>query len=204
MGFLDRLAKVLADYDASRGRQPESVPTVTVPQEEKEEPHFVGGKQIFQKGLDFVLASEGGYVNDHYDPGGETKYGISKKAYPHLDIANLTLEDAKTIYYRDYWLGSGAKVVDYSPELAMILFDTAVNMGTGTAIKFLQRTLRVKEDGIFGEETQAALERSSVNEVIEWYMTNRILRYSDLDTWTRYRRGWIKRVVGLLTYVGRG
>jgi lysozyme family protein len=200
MGFLDRLSKILADYDASRGRQPESVSTVTTPQE-KEESHFTDSKQIFQKGLDFVLASEGGYVNDHYDPGGETKYGISKKAYPHLDIANLTLEDAKTIYYRDYWLGSGAKVVDYSPELAMILFDTAVNMGTGTALKFLQRTLRVKEDGVFGEETQAALEKSNIEEVIQWYMTNRVMRYSDLETWSRYRRGWIKRVMSLMRYV---
>ncbi|KWT77357.1 glycosyl hydrolase 108 family protein [Candidatus Magnetominusculus xianensis] len=51
----------------------------------------------------FVLDAEGGYVNDPDDPGGETKYGISKRAYPSLDIKSLTIEDAKRLYRRDYW-----------------------------------------------------------------------------------------------------
>jgi lysozyme family protein len=196
MGFLDRLAKFLGQEETP----------VVVPQTEVTIQPEVATKpkgDAFEKGLEFILESEGGYVNDAYDPGGETKYGISHKAYPHLDIANLTLEDAKTIYYRDYWLGSGAKVADYSPELAMILFDTAVNMGTGTAIKFLQRTLRVKEDGVFGQITQNALEKANMEQVIQWYMVNRVLRYTDLETWSRYRKGWIKRVMGLIRYVGR-
>lgn len=57
----------------------------------------------FDKCVEFVLASEGGYVNDKYDAGGETKFGISKRAYPDLDIINLTIEQAKDIYYKDYW-----------------------------------------------------------------------------------------------------
>lgn len=192
MGFLDKLAKYLGQVEK---------PIEISPTPAKEEVKSLG--DTFNKGLDFVLAAEGGYVNDKYDPGGETKFGISKKAYPNLDVANLTLEDAKKIYYRDYWLSSGAKVADISPELAMILFDTAVNMGAGTAVRFLQRTLRVKEDGIIGEETKAALQRTNIEEIIEWYLVNRILRYSELDTWSRYRRGWLKRTIGLLRYVGR-
>jgi lysozyme family protein len=78
-----------------------------------------------------------------------------------------------------------------------------VNMGTGTAVKFLQRVLRVTEDGVVGEQTRAALEKTNIDEVIHWYMVNRVIRYSDLDTWSRYRRGWLKRVMGLLTYVGK-
>jgi len=51
-------------------------------------------KDRFDDAFDWILQAEGGYVNDHYDPGGETKYGISKRAFPHLDIKNLTKKKA--------------------------------------------------------------------------------------------------------------
>lgn len=61
----------------------------------------------FEKAVAFVLRHEGGYTNDNRDPGGETKFGISKRAYPSLDIKNLTEEQAKVIYRRDYWDRAG-------------------------------------------------------------------------------------------------
>ena len=85
----------------------------------------------FQQSVAFVLQQEGGYVNNPADPGGETKYGISKRAYPQLDIASLTREQATQIYYTDYWLPSGA---DSLPQpLALVVFDTAVNLGVSRA-----------------------------------------------------------------------
>ncbi len=63
----------------------------------------------FDQALKFVLEREGGYVNDSSDPGGETKFGISKKAYPNLDIRNLTPELAGAIYKADYWGPSGCE-----------------------------------------------------------------------------------------------
>lgn len=57
----------------------------------------------FEEAVEFVLAYEGGYVNDPNDPGGETNFGISKRAYPNVDIKNLTREDVIDIYRRDYW-----------------------------------------------------------------------------------------------------
>ena len=50
-----------------------------------------------------VLRREGGYVNSPHDRGGETKYGISKNAYPHEDIRGLTIDRAMQLYRRDYW-----------------------------------------------------------------------------------------------------
>uniref|UniRef100_UPI0039E582BF glycosyl hydrolase 108 family protein n=1 Tax=Klebsiella pneumoniae TaxID=573 RepID=UPI0039E582BF len=50
-----------------------------------------------------VLGHEGGYVNDPRDPGGETQFGISKRAYPNVDIKGLTRETAISIYKRDFW-----------------------------------------------------------------------------------------------------
>ena len=57
----------------------------------------------FTRCIRHILNEEGGYVNHAKDPGGETKYGISKRAYPHLDINNLTLDEAEAIYRLDYW-----------------------------------------------------------------------------------------------------
>ena len=53
---------------------------------------------VWDSAFDLLMLNEGGYVNNPNDPGGETKYGVSKKAYPDIDIENLTLEQAKKIY----------------------------------------------------------------------------------------------------------
>lgn len=89
----------------------------------------------FAAAVEFVLRHEGGYVNDPSDPGGETKYGISKRAYPSLNIAALTREQAVAIYERDYWRASGAPSLPM--PLALVVFDTAVNMGVTRARQLL-------------------------------------------------------------------
>jgi len=73
-----------------------------------------------------------GYVNDPKDPGGETKFGISKRSYPTLNIKTLSIEQALEIYYRDYWLSYG-NGLPFPYNLCM--FDTAVNMGGRAARK---------------------------------------------------------------------
>lgn len=85
----------------------------------------------FDKAFDFIMKWEGGYVNHPKDPGGETKFGISKKSYPNLDIKNLTLEQAKEIYRVDYWVASGADKMEW--PMSLVVFDTAVNMGVSRA-----------------------------------------------------------------------
>lgn len=81
----------------------------------------------FNRALEFVLRWEGGYVNDKDDPGGETKFGISKRAYPEVNIKELTREQAGEIYRRDYYDVFGCNDRPYS--IALTLFDTAVNCG---------------------------------------------------------------------------
>lgn len=78
---------------------------------------------------------EGGYVNDPADPGGETKYGISKRAYPNVDIRNLTPELAGTIYENDYWGPAGC--AQLPPGMALVVFDSAVNCGVQRAVNWL-------------------------------------------------------------------
>ena len=57
----------------------------------------------FDKAMEHIFKWEGGYVNDAKDPGGETKYGICKRSHPTVDIKNLTKDQAKVIYKREYW-----------------------------------------------------------------------------------------------------
>ena len=114
----------------------------------------------FKEIIEAVLHHEGGYVNDPKDPGGETKYGVSRKAYPDLDIKNLTLDDAVDIYKRDYW--DKAKVEELKPDLRHIYFDMVVNMGRSRAVKVLQQTANskgrtLKVDGGLGPKTIEAL-----------------------------------------------
>ena len=113
-----------------------------------------------------LMKHEGGYVNDPKDPGGETKYGISKRSYPKVDIKNLTIDDAKDIYYNDYWLGN--KVNTIVESLQSIYFDMSVNMGRRRAVKILQAAANNKNsnkidvDGGLGPMTRKAIENLEV------------------------------------------
>lgn len=89
-----------------------------------------------QDAISRVIQREGGYVNDPDDIGGETKFGISKAAYPKLDIANLTEAEAARIYKRDYWDRINA---DKLPaNIREMAFDAAVNQGVAWTRKALQ------------------------------------------------------------------
>ena len=115
----------------------------------------------FNEIIEHVLEKEGGYVNDPTDFCGETKYGITKRFYPDIDIKNLTKEQAKEIYKRDYW---DKNRVDELPEqLRHIFFDMCVNQGRGTAVKVLQRAANakganLKVDGGLGPSTLKAIQ----------------------------------------------
>ncbi len=89
-----------------------------------------------QDAISRVIQREGGYVNDPDDIGGETKFGISKKAYPKLDIANLTEAEAARIYKRDYWDRINADKLPAS--IREMAFDAAVNQGVAWTRKALQ------------------------------------------------------------------
>lgn len=87
----------------------------------------------FRRFFQDILKHEGGYVNHPNDRGGETKYGISKRQYPNLDIKNLTKEEAMKIYYEDYWVKSDAdKISEVSFQIATKYCDICVNMGIQT------------------------------------------------------------------------
>lgn len=114
----------------------------------------------FKKAFNYMLKNEGGYVNSSADPGGETKYGISQRSYPNLNIRQLSLKDAQKIYFCDYWLkGKFEQISD--DTLAIQLFDLSTNLGIKAETIVLQRALRsvginVQEDGLLGPVTLSA------------------------------------------------
>lgn len=147
----------------------------------------------FARAFELVIGHEGGYANDPEDPGGETKFGISKRAYPSEDIAALTLERAREIYRADYWLKVRADELPWA--LALPLFDFAVNSGTYTAIKAMQRALGVKDDGTIGPKTLAAAKATDHLTAIVNMQAERIVLLAKLPTFGRFGLGWSRRVI---------
>lgn len=147
--------------------------------------------ELFDKALAIVLRHEGGYVNDPRDPGGETKYGISKRAYPNVDIANLTVEDAAAIYRRDYW--DKLRPDELPADLAVVLFDTAVNQGVSRAIRLLQKACGVAQDGVMGPNTIAAANR--MKDIVVRLSAERAIAYANTANFDTFARGWLRRAI---------
>jgi lysozyme family protein len=104
--------------------------------------------EILEKDLDALLLREGGYNWDERDPGGETRHGISKRSYPHLDIKNLTKDQAKAVYRKDFWFGPKFNEIP-DHNLAIQVFDMGVNAGPGRAFRLLSRALKLKTEAPF-------------------------------------------------------
>lgn len=148
----------------------------------------------FAKALEVVLHHEGGYVNHPDDPGGETIFGISRRSHPEVWAKGRpTLEDAKRIYHRDYWLPIKADAM--SLPVALMVFDIAVNSGNRRAVVLLQQALRVTSDGLVGPLTLAAASRADTRTLVNHIAAERIRFMSSLSNWGSFSLGWSRRVV---------
>lgn len=162
----------------------------------------------FDKAFEITVGIEGGYVNDPEDRGGETKYGISKRSYPWLDIENLTRIQAKAIYYQDFWNTKKMNLDMLPVEIAIKLFDTGVNMGTYTARKMLQDALNLlnrnqtrykelKVDGWIGQATFKALSLTNKKELLRTLSGLKFEIYHGIviedPSQKRFFGGWVKR-----------
>ena len=112
----------------------------------------------FNRCISLILAEEGGLSNHRQDPGGLTKYGISQRSYPTLNIAALTLSEAQALYRRDYW--NPIHGDELPSGLDLLMLDCAINQGVVTAIQLLQQALRIQDDGLLGPKTLAAAEHA--------------------------------------------
>ena len=125
----------------------------------------------FEAAVTLVLELEGGgeISNDDRDRGGLARWGVSKRAHPNVDVANLDLDGAKAIYRASYW--DAVKGDALPPVLALATFDMAVHSGPDAAIKELQRALKVEVDGQMGPQTLAAAR------LAHWCVAERMIAY---------------------------
>ena len=155
----------------------------------------------FDEAFDRLISHEGGYSDDPRDSGNwtggaqgvgqlkGTKFGIAACSYGYLDIKNLSLEEAKAIYRRDFWEVCGVA----HPAIKFQLFDASVNHGRGNAIRFLQRAVKVADDGDWGVKSQAALESMEANDDLLRFVAYRLKFWASLQKFDIYGRGWTNR-----------
>ena len=155
----------------------------------------------FEQAIERVLSSEGGYSNDPKDPGGETQWGISKRSYPDVDIKNLTREQAKEIYKRDFWdVVVGASLHE---DIAFQVLDFAVNSGGSVAIQYLQRAAGVADDGHLGPVSIAAINNQPMGPLILIYLAMRLEFMTKLKNWPDAGKGWARRIADNMLYAAK-
>lgn len=126
----------------------------------------------------WIVEVEGGLVNNPDDPGGLTNHGISQRAYPHVDIAALTVADAIAIYERDYIRPVRARVSD--ERMVWLVADAAVQHGLSRALEWLE-----------------------AYPDFDSYLMRRIRFYTRLSNFDYFGRGWMNRIAKLLEAVSR-
>lgn len=140
----------------------------------------------------FTLGEEGGLTDDVGDPGGLTNFGISQRAYPDLDIANLTAAQAKAIYRRDYW--APLRGDDLPTGVDLMVFDMGVNAGVRRTAAILQTCLGVAADGAIGPLTLLAARGADDARLIDDLAASQLGFYRSLATWPAFGHGWSGRV----------
>lgn len=154
----------------------------------------------FEQAFDLLIQHEGGYANLANDPGGETRYGITKAVARENgyqgDMRELPLETAKQIAKAKYWDKVQADV--WPPALRFDLFDTAYNSGPTQAIKLMQRALNVADDGKIGPKTLLAAKMADGVRAAARFNAYRLKFLVDLKNWKSFSRGWVIRVANNL------
>ncbi|KAA0020737.1 secretion activator protein [Salinicola corii] len=159
----------------------------------------------FDVAFDRVIGHEGGYTDVRADRGnwtsgtvgvGElkgTKWGISAMSYPELDIRNLTRDDAKAVYKRDFW-DKASDNGQFDGAIAYQMFDAGINHGLKTAIKLLQRAAGVKDDGLYGPVTRSAVNSAWLDDLLKRFLAARLRYMTDIGAFTTFGRGWSRRI----------
>lgn len=167
----------------------------------------------FDAALKFVLRWEGGFVDHPNDPGGRTNKGVTQKVYdgwrsrqgqPLRDVKLIEDSEVDSIYASDYWLPPRCDLL--ATPLELVQFDTAVNMGVGRAVRFLQGSVGCAVDGDFGPGTERAVAQCDAGTVVGAYCDRREAFYRDLaqnnPKLAVFLKGWLNRLNALRTEAG--
>jgi lysozyme family protein len=167
----------------------------------------------FDASLPFILRWEGGFVDHPADPGGATNKGVTQRVYdswrtrqgqPPRSVRLIEDAEVHAIYESDYWVPPRCDLL--SGPLDLVHFDTAVNMGPGRAVRFLQSALRCSVDGDFGPGTKMAVESCDPGDAVLAYCDRReefyralVARKPDQGV---FLKGWLNRLEALRAAAG--
>lgn len=154
----------------------------------------------FDTAFTTLLKHEGGFSNHPADPGGKTRFGITeavaREAGYRGDMRELPLDLAKRIYKDRYW---GAVRADELPAaVRYAVFDAAVNSGVRQAARWLQRAVGVRDDGVIGPVTLAAVRAADPERLLRQLLAQRLRFMTNLPTWPSFSRGWARRIADLM------
>jgi lysozyme family protein len=154
----------------------------------------------FDQAFDALLKHEGGYSDHAADPGGKTRYGITEAVAREVgyrgEMRELPLELAKRIYRERYW--DAVKADQLPSTVRYLVFDAAVNSGVGQAARWLQRAVKVKDDGVIGPMTLMAVKQSNPEALARRVLAQRLRFMSGLANWPAFSRGWARRIADLM------
>lgn len=171
----------------------------------------------FELALESTLKSEGGYVFDKDDPGGETYKGIArfrnpkwpgwvsvdilknKRNFPqNLDNDETLQTQIKELYKANYWHRiKGDDINDQ--DIAESIFDFAVNAGPATSAKLAQITVGSKPDGVIGPYTLEKINADNTRAFLSVFALSKIGRYVNIcekrKESRKYFFGWVRRTL---------
>lgn len=153
----------------------------------------------FDAAFTALLGHEGGYSNHPDDPGGETMWGITKVVARENGytgpMRDMSANVARMIYRKKYWLD----VFDELPyAVAFNVFDAAVNSGVGQAVRWLQRSVGVADDGRLGPITMGAVKGVDPTILVMRFNAQRLRFMTNLSTWPTFGKGWARRIAANL------
>ncbi len=163
----------------------------------------------FETAINYVLQNEGGFVDDPSDSGGATSFGITESLYHsvfpgRLPIRDLSLDDAKRIYFEVFWKPLRLAELN-SQAIATAILDQAVNRGPTNAVKLAQEVTGAKIDGIMGNDTIRLLNDEPENSfVLEFKKQTERFYLSLVENHIglkRFLQGWLNRANRLVTLV---
>ena len=148
---------------------------------------------------------EGGYSNHPADSGGETNMGIThitydnyrrKKGLSVRSVKFITDEEWFEIFKTYYWDTMKADQI-HNQSIANLCVNMIWGSGSGY-IKIIQRSLKVKDDGIVGAITINAINSSNQRELHAELWTRRKAYFEAIvaknPSQRVFLRGWINRL----------
>ena len=167
----------------------------------------------FEAALPFILRWEGGFVDHPADPGGRTNKGVTQRVYnawlarqgqSGRDVKQITDAEVHAIYESGYWVPPRCDLL--AAPLDVVQLDTAVNMGPGRAVRFLQQAVGCGVDGDFGPATQRAVMACDGGDAITKYCSIREDFYRQIvarkPDQAVFLKGWMNRLNSLRRHVG--